>query len=57
MQFKNKPCVIYTVMRLIPWIQSQGRETGTMSQDKLPLDVSSVNLNWATDPSLTKAQI
>ncbi len=26
-QVKNKPCVIYTVMRLIPWIQSRASKT------------------------------
>jgi hypothetical protein len=26
-QVKNKPCVVYTVMRLIPWKQSHGSET------------------------------
>jgi hypothetical protein len=27
MQVKNKPCMIYTVMRLIPWKQSHRSET------------------------------
>ncbi len=26
-QVKNKPCVVYTVMHLIPWKQSHGSET------------------------------
>jgi hypothetical protein len=26
-QAKNKPCVVYTVMHLIPWKQSHGSET------------------------------
>jgi hypothetical protein len=26
-QVKNKPCMVYTVMRLIPWKQSHGSET------------------------------
>jgi hypothetical protein len=26
-QVKNKPCMVYTVMRLIPWRQSYGSET------------------------------
>jgi hypothetical protein len=31
-QVKNKPCVIYIVMRLIPWIQSRGNETGILNR-------------------------
>jgi hypothetical protein len=26
-QVKNKPCVLYTIMRLIPWIQTHGSNT------------------------------
>ncbi len=26
-QVKNKPCMIYTVMSIIPWIQPRGSET------------------------------
>jgi predicted anti-sigma-YlaC factor YlaD len=29
-QVKNKPCVIYTIMLLIPWKQSHGSETITV---------------------------
>jgi hypothetical protein len=28
-QVKNKPCVVYTIMHLIPWKQSHGSKTGT----------------------------
>jgi hypothetical protein len=32
-QVKNKPCVVYTVMHLIPWKQSHGSETGILLRD------------------------
>jgi hypothetical protein len=41
MQVKNKPSVVYTVMRLIPWKQSHGSKTRVRSFNFL------TNLRWA----------
>jgi hypothetical protein len=34
-QVKNKPCMIYILMRLIPWKQSHGSETMTTGTGQL----------------------
>jgi hypothetical protein len=40
-QVKNKTCVVYTVMRLIPWKRSQGSETSAsiIAQARLILNM------------------
>ncbi len=38
-QVKNKPCVTYTVMSFIPWIQTRGSETPFYMGLTVPVEV------------------